>query len=58
MTPVSLAYWLMDDGGWNGKGIHLASNSFSTEEVELLASVLRDKFGIKCSIHTRNRIYI
>lgn len=31
---------------------------FSTEEVNLLAKVLQYKFGLKCSIHSRNRIYI
>nr|QVG61562.1 hypothetical protein [Rhizoctonia sp.] len=58
LTPISLAYWLCDDGGKNGKGFHFATNAFTAEDVKLLVSVLQDKFGLKCSIHSRNRIYI
>lgn len=58
LTPVSLAFWICDDGGKNKSGFHFATNAFSLEEVELLASVLQNKFGLKCSIHSRNRIYI
>lgn len=58
LTPISLAYWMMDDGGKNGKGFHFATNAFSEADVNLLTKVLQDKFGLKCSIHSRNRIYI
>ena len=58
LTPISLAYWLCDDGGKNKQGFHFATNAFSTEEVQLLVNVLQDKFGLKCSIHSRNRIYV
>jgi hypothetical protein len=58
LTPVSLAYWLMDDGGWTNTGIHIATNNFTKTEVESLVFVLNTKFGLKCSIHSRNRIYI
>ena len=58
LTPISIAYWIMDDGGRCGSGFHFATNAFSTEEVNLLAKVLQDKFGLKCSVHSRNRIYI
>jgi len=58
LTPVSLAYWHMDDGGWNKGGINLNTNSFTKAEVTLLAEVLRTKFGLKCSVQSRNRLYI
>ena len=58
LTPISLAYWIMDDGGKSGNGFHFATNAFSVEDVNLLVKVLHGKFGLKCSIHSRNRIYI
>lgn len=48
----------MGDGGWNANGIHLNTNNFSTLEVELLVRILHEKFGLKCSIHSRNRLFI
>lgn len=58
LTPVSLAYWFMDDGGWTKTGIHLATNNFTPQDTLRMMEVLRYKFGLKCSIHSRNRIYI
>ena len=48
----------MGDGGWTKSGIHLATNSFSALDVQLLITVLTTKYGIKCTMHSRNRIYI
>ena len=53
ITPVSLAYWFMDDGGLlsyrpNRYGIQLHTQGFTTSEVESLVKVLHDKFGLKC----------
>jgi len=28
LSPISLAYWLMDDGGWTKKGLHLNKKFF------------------------------
>lgn len=58
LTPVSLAYWHMDDGGWNKGGINLNTNNFTKAEVTLLAEVLSSKFDLKCSVQSRNRLYI
>ena len=58
LTPISLAFWLMGDGGWTNNGIHLATHSFTPVDVERLVAVLTEKFGLKCSIHSGNRIYI
>nr|YP_010608736.1 hypothetical protein PNX16_mgp035 [Drechslerella dactyloides]WAN89816.1 hypothetical protein [Drechslerella dactyloides] len=58
LTPVSLAYWHMGDGGRTGKAIHLATNAFKTEECERLIIVLNKKFSLDCTLHKRNRIYL
>lgn len=58
LTPVALAYWHMGDGGWTGNGIHLATNSFSSQDVLRLVNVLQTKYGISCTVHSGNRIYI
>lgn len=58
LTPIALAYWFMDDGGWTNDGIHMATNSFTKEDVLRLIGVLQSKYGLKCSMHSRNRIFI
>lgn len=58
LTPVGLAHWLMGDGGWTGKGIHLATNSFTPEDNLRLIQVLKDKFGLHATLHNTNRIYL
>ena len=58
LTPISLAHWHMADGGWTGKGIHLATNAFLQNDVRRLIEILNKKFGLNCSWHNNNRIYI
>ncbi len=53
-----MAYWFMDDGGWTGKGIHLNTNAFTKKDISRLIDILTDKYGLECSLHSRNRIYI
>nr|YP_010555471.1 LAGLIDADG endonuclease [Ramaria rubella]UYR22219.1 LAGLIDADG endonuclease [Ramaria rubella] len=36
LSPISLAYWLMDDGGWTNNGIHLNSNFFFCSRGKIL----------------------
>lgn len=50
LTPLSLVYWICDDGSWNkvGRYITLCTDSFSLLEVELLIDVLNKKFNLKC----------
>ena len=64
-SEISLAYWIMDDGSLQNKGLHLSTYNFSYEEVILLKNTLENLFKpdffIKCSIHTHKkgyRIYI
>lgn len=63
MTPLGLAYWIADDGSFNKSNRHvvLCTDSFTLSEVNLLISVLNDKFNLKCYIYKQgnsNRILI
>lgn len=64
LTPRGLAYWIMDDGSLQNKGLHLNTYGFSNKEVLILKSTLENMFGentLKCSIHKHKkgeRIYI
>lgn len=63
MTPLTLAIWISDDGGWVGYGVKLSTHSFSLNDVELLVSVLKMKFDLNCTIQpvksgTQHQIYI
>lgn len=68
LTPRGLAYWIMDDGSLQNKGLHLSTYGFTFEEVNLLKSTLENlfiashpEFIMKCTIHNHKkgyRIYI
>lgn len=53
LTAKSLAYWAMDDGQADRSGFIFYTNSFTLAEVQLLVKVLKNKFDLNCSIHTR-----
>lgn len=46
----------MDDGGVDRSGFIFYTNSFRFTEVELLVKVLKNKFDLNCSIHTRKNM--
>lgn len=53
LSPMALAIWIMDDGGWiNNRGIKIGTNCFSLSEVKFLASILEKKYGLKVAIHS------
>lgn len=52
ITPLALAIWISDDGGWAKPGVRIATNSFKLKEVEFLVEVLQSKFGLNCTIQT------
>lgn len=56
LTPLGLAFWIGDDGHFDDRDrvVYLSTNSFSLVEVQLLVSVLTDKFGLKCTINKNN----
>ena len=64
LTPRGLAYWIMDDGSLQNKGLHLNTYGFKVEEVLNLKMCLENMFGdnsLKCSIHRHSkgqRIYV
>jgi len=53
LTPLGLAFWLSDDGSFVKKdnGVILCTDSFTHEEVNLLASTLIGKFNLDCTIY-------
>ena len=55
MTPVSLAYWIMDDGSFSkSKGyLILCTDSYSKENVLYLTSILETKFNLLATVQRR-----
>ena len=53
-TPLALAIWIMDDGGWAKPGVRISSNSFKLEEVQLLANLLKKLFYLNCTVQKIN----
>jgi LAGLIDADG DNA endonuclease family len=64
LTPKGLAYWIMDDGSLQNKGLHLNTYGFTNQDILNLKITLENMFGentLKCSIHNHKkgeRIYI
>jgi hypothetical protein len=54
LTPLSLAYWICDDGKFHkkGPGIILCTDSYSLDEVKLLTEVLVNKFKLDCTFYS------
>ena len=50
ITPLALAIWIMDDGGWAKPGVRLYTNSFKLEEVEFLARLLNKNWDLNCTV--------
>ncbi len=53
ITPLSLAVWVMDDGSTNGRGkvnMRISTDSFTKKENEMLQSMFKVRFGIKCKV--------
>jgi hypothetical protein len=64
-TDLSLAVWYQDDGSINldprSRQIYLCTDSFVKRDVELLATILRERFSLKCGLYkmrSYHRIYI
>jgi hypothetical protein len=54
LTPVGLAYWIMDDGGksFYGQTI-LHTRSFTKNEVKFIQTVLKNNFGLVTRIEEK-----
>ena len=50
LTPIGLAYFSMDDGNKSRNNFIFNTNSYTLQEVELLSSVLKDKFNLDCTL--------
>lgn len=60
MTPISLAFWYMDDGTVQnrdnpnlGERATLCTNALSDEECKLLQEMLLNRFGIETKLHSK-----
>jgi hypothetical protein len=51
LTGFGLAVWIMDDGAAEGNQLRLNTQSFSAEEAENLARLIRAKFGITMTVN-------
>jgi hypothetical protein len=47
----SLAYWIMDDGGFTGARLKLYTNAYKIEDLNLLIEALDKNFGLKATIN-------
>lgn len=64
LSPRGLAYWIMDYGSLQNKGLHLNTYGLTPQDIFLLKTTLENMFGentLKCTIHKHQkgeRIYI
>jgi len=60
LTPLSLAYWLCDDGCFDkiSRGIVLNTQGFTLEEVNLLAKTLDDKWSLKYAVYKNKNGFV
>jgi hypothetical protein len=57
LTPRSLAFWIMDDGQQVKKGgVTLCTDSYNSEEINILREAIKAKFNIDTSIHTKRNL--
>ena len=49
---MSLAFLIMDDGGWvsGSKSVRISTNNFTLQEVELLREMFKIKFDLDCTV--------
>ena len=57
LSPLALAIWIMDDGGWiENKGLKLSTNWFTLKDTKFLVSILERKYKLKLAIHSAGAI--
>ncbi len=59
LTPISLAFWIQDDGYYHKRDrlIGLCTDGFSESEVDLLMEALTKKLSLKCRKERKNTRY-
>ena len=56
LTPRSLAFWIMEDGQQVKRGgVTLCTDSFKTDEIDILRNALKNNFNLETSIHKKKR---
>lgn len=58
LTPLALAHWIMQDGSrGTSKGLYICTDNFSYVDVKRLSLYLKDKYGIRTSVHKAGKNY-
>lgn len=60
LTPISIAYWYMDDGSIKSKqskGVFFNTQGFTFKEVKYLSNILTDKYNLKTSLRKQKTGY-
>lgn len=59
LTPISLAFWISDDGSYHVRDhiLILCTDGFTESGVDLLIDALKNKFGLKCRKEKGNSGY-
>lgn len=50
LTPLALAVWIMDDGGWTNYGVRIATNSYKLKDVESLSKILYSNYKLENTV--------
>lgn len=54
LTPLALAVWIMDDGGYTRSRIDISTYSFLLKEIQLLTNSFKSRYGLRVT-HYRDR---
>jgi len=59
VTPLAFCYWLCDDGSFckTTSRIIICTDSFTLDEVTLLADILNDKFNLECYVNKYGKYF-
>lgn len=63
LTPLALAVWIMNDGGWANPGVRISTYNFNQNEIKFLVLLLKKLYDLNCTIQflkngTQSSIYI
>lgn len=61
LAPIGIAYWIIDDGSKQNRGLHLNVYGFNEDSINNLLITIEIKYKFKCSVHSHKsgkRIYI
>lgn len=63
LTPLALAIWIMDDGGWANPGVRISTYNFNLDETQNLIFLLKKLYNLDCTRQilkngTQSSIYI